>query len=299
MLCIIITASVAAVATFFAKKHVLSGINEKCAFNTEDASCPVSCPQEPCDNEGTCVNGACSCNDGFAGSKCKIDVNQTCKFDANTLIPHPNICQLYYNCSQAVSPFPIDLETIFYSDIPQVIRPAYLHECPYPEFFSTNMSCQNYTDMKCGCRYETKNKFACKLCKHFNPDCVGFADGIHRNRYMSTPEEEYFECQDERNIYSGHNPCPKNMVPYNGKCTDLFEIKPSNWQRGYAIDCSNRTNGNYKSEHVQRCDIYYTCVNGNSTLTYCDSELVFDSKSSFCQNKTNVCTPCGSVVHCC
>ncbi|CAC5391691.1 unnamed protein product [Mytilus coruscus] len=127
---------------------------------------------------------------------------------------------------------------------------------------------------------------------------IGFADGIHRDENI--PEAGlYFECQNERIIYGGQNPCPTNMVPYNGKCTDLFEIKPSNWQPGYAIDCSGQPNGNYESEHVQKCDIYYTCVNGISTLTYCDSEHVFDSKSSFCQNTTNVCTPCGSVVHGC
>ncbi|XP_071135271.1 uncharacterized protein [Mytilus edulis] len=246
------------------------------------------------------------CDDGFAGVKCEIDVNQTCKSDANRLIPHPNTCQLYYNCSQAVSPIPTWYR--LYTHIPQVLRPAYMHECPYPELFSTTtMSCQNYTDVKCGSRYETKNKCdylavnyycsgACKVCIYFFPDCVGFADGIHRNEYI------YFECQNERNIYGGQNPCPSNMAPHNGKCTDLFEIQHvqhSNWQLGYAIDCSGRPNGNYKSEHIQKCDIYYTCVNGNFTLTYCDSELVFDSKSSFCQNTTNVCSPCGSIVHGC
>ncbi|CAG2230967.1 unnamed protein product [Mytilus edulis] len=235
----------------------------------------------------------------------ETNVNQTCKFDENTLIPHPNICQLYYNCSQAVSPLPIYIETIFSPNIPQVLRPAYLHECPYPELFSTTtMSCQNYTDV----RYETKNKsdypevrtnFPCEFCRYAVPDCAGFTDGIHRNTYWSPQEEEYFECENERNIYSGQNPCSTNMAPYNGKCTDLFIIQQSIWQSGYAIDCSNRSNGNYKSEHVQKCDIYYTCVNGISTLTYCDSELVFDSKSSSCQNKTNVCTPCGSVVSGC
>ncbi|CAG2229574.1 unnamed protein product [Mytilus edulis] len=243
--------------------------------------------------------------------ECEIDVNQTCKSDANRLIPHPNTCQLYYNCSQAVSPIPTWYR--LYTHIPQVLRPAYLHECPYPELFSTTtMSCQNYTDVKCGSRYETKNKCdylavnyycmgACKVCIYSFPDCVGFADGIHRNEYISQ-SSRYFECQNERNIYGGQNPCPSNMAPHNGKCTDLFEIQHvqhSNWQLGYAIDCSGRPNGNYKSEHVQKCDIYYTCVNGNSTLTYCDSELVFDSKSSFCQNTTNVCTPCGSVVSGC
>ncbi|XP_052087816.1 uncharacterized protein LOC127724843 [Mytilus californianus] len=199
------------------------------------------------------------------------------------------------------------------TNTPQIPRPAYLHECLYPELFSTNMSCQNYTDVRCGSRYETKNKCdylafsflylsmlgASNFCKYVTPDCVGFADGIHRNTYISPLGGEYFECQDERNIYSGQNPCPTNMAPYNGKCIDLFEIPESYWPVGYAIDCSSRPNGNYESEHVQKCDIYYTCLNGSTTLKYCDSELVFDSKSSFCQNTTNVCTPCGSVVHGC
>ncbi|CAG2229575.1 unnamed protein product [Mytilus edulis] len=141
MLCIIITASVTAVATFFITKHVLSDKNDN-----------MSCSHESCDNGGDCVNGACLCNDGFAGSNCEIDINQTCKNDANLLIPHPNICQMYYNCSQAVSPLPTENINLHFHGL----RPAYLHECPYPDLFSTNMSCQKYTDVKCGSRYETK-----------------------------------------------------------------------------------------------------------------------------------------------
>ncbi|VDI09256.1 Hypothetical predicted protein [Mytilus galloprovincialis] len=64
------------------------------------------------------------------------------------------------------------------------------------------------------------------------------------------------------------------MAPYNGKCQDLFEIPQSNYQVGqnvgYGIDCSGRPNNYYKNNQ-RRCDIYYTCVNGNSTLTYCSS----------------------------
>ncbi|VDI22577.1 Hypothetical predicted protein [Mytilus galloprovincialis] len=149
MCCILISAGVTAAATFFATKHLYSD-------NRDKRTCLIG----PCENGGTCVNYTCVCEDGFAGVKCEIDVNQTCKYDADTFIPHPNTCQLFYNCSQAVSPLPT--ENRVYSHNPQILRPAYLHECPYPELFSTTtLSCKNYTEVKCRSRYETKNK--CEL----------------------------------------------------------------------------------------------------------------------------------------
>ncbi|CAG2229568.1 unnamed protein product [Mytilus edulis] len=278
---ILISAGVTAAVTFFATKHFYSENRDKytdvtqCNMSSDNVynktiDRPGSCLIEPCKHGGTCVNYTCLCEDGFAGSKCEIDVNQTCKYDTDTLIPHPNTCQLFYNCSQAVSPIPT-AERI-YSHIPQILRPAYLHECPYPELFSTtSMSCQNYTDVKCGSRYETKNKCdyladsyicnaACKVCVYFSPDCMGFSDGIYRNKYVAPPGEVYFECQDERNIYDGRNPCQTNMTPYNGKCTNIYEIPPFYWQVGYGVSCSGRSNGNYNERMAQgRCDIYFTC----------------------------------------
>ncbi|CAC5391695.1 unnamed protein product [Mytilus coruscus] len=308
-----------AAATFFATKHFYSENKGKytdstqCNVTSENGynqtiDSPGSCLIEPCENGGTCVNTTCLCQDGFAGSKCEIDVNQTCKADADTFIPHPNTCQLFYNCSQALTPLPT--EDRIYSYNPQILRPAYLHECPYPELFSMKtMSCQNYTEVECGSRYETKNKCdylaisytcvsACKQCIYFTPDCVGFADGIYDNIYISIGGT-YFECKDERNIYGGANPCPTGMAPYNGECKDLFEIPINLFGIGNGVNYNDRENGNYKSERFRRCDIYYTCVNGILTLSHCDSGKTFDSKSSFCQIPTNACSPCGSVVNGC
>ncbi|XP_052086947.1 protein jagged-1-like [Mytilus californianus] len=319
MCCILISAGATAAATFFATKHFYSENKGKYTDSTqcnvtsdngynETIDSPGSCVIEPCENGGTCVNTICLCQDGFAGSKCEIDVNQTCKADADTFIPHPNTCQLFYNCSQALTPLP--KEDRIYTYKPQILRPAYLHECPYPELFSVKtLSCQNYTEVECGSRYETKNKCdylaisytcdsACKLCIYFTPDCVGFADGIYDNIYISIGGT-YFECKDERNIYVGENPCPTSMAPYNGECKDLFEIPINHYGIGYGVDCNGRENGNYKCERIRRCDIYYTCVNGIPTLSHCDSGKTFDSKSSFCQIPTNACSPCGSVVNGC
>ncbi|VDI08421.1 Hypothetical predicted protein [Mytilus galloprovincialis] len=321
MCCILISSGVTAAATFFATKHFYSEYRDKYKDSTqcntssdnghnETIGSPGSCLIEQCANGGTCVNytNACSCDDGFAGSRCEIDVNQTCKYNTESLIPHPNTCQLFYNCSQAVSPIPTTEKVYANSRIPQH---AYLHECPYPELFSTtSMSCQNYTDVKCGSRYETKNKCdylavgyncqaACKVCIYFTPDCMGIADGIYRNKYIEPPGEFYFECQNERIIYSGENPCQTNMAPYNGICRDMFKIPASYYQVGYGVDCSGRPNGNYRSERTGRCDIYYTCVNGTSSLSHCSSGRVFDSKSAFCQDPANACGHCGTVDNSC
>ncbi|XP_063401940.1 neurogenic locus notch homolog protein 1-like [Mytilus trossulus] len=321
MCCIMISSGVTAAATFFATKHLYSENKDKykdstqCNMSSDNSfndtnNSPGLCSIEQCENGGTCIKNICLCGDGFAGSMCEIDVNQTCESDADTLIPHPNTCQLYYNCSQAVSPLPT--ENRKYPHRTQILRPAYLHECSYPELFcTTTLSCQNYTDVKCGSRYETKNKCdylaisyicngACKVCVYFSPDCIGFSDGIHRNKYVAPPGEVYFECQDERNIYDGRNPCQNDMTPYNGKCTNTYEIPPSYWQVGYGVSCSGRTNGNYNERMAQgRCDIYFTCVNGNPTLTTCSSGRVFDSKSTFCQDPVNACRPCGTVDNGC
>lgn len=96
---------------------------------------------------------------------------------------------------------------------------------------------------------------------------------------MDLTAEQYFECRDERNIYNGFNPCPSNMEPYNGICTDRLEIAPTYLHKGQSIQCSGRANGNYKSENNRRCSIYYTCVNGIVSLTRCEPGKVFDSKS--------------------
>ncbi|CAG2235518.1 unnamed protein product [Mytilus edulis] len=211
---------------------------------------------------------------------------------------------------QVVSPLPT--ENRLYSHFPQVLRPAFLHECLYPELFSiTTMSCRDHDEVKCGSRHETKINIcdylavsyncqgACKVCIYFTPDCVGFNDGIYRNKYVSPLRDIYFECRDERNIYGGPNPCPTNMAPHNGKYRDLYEIPTSYWGVGNTIDCTGRPNGNFKSERMGRCDIYYTCVNRNATLTHCADGKVFDSKSSFCQIPSNACNLCGSILNGC
>ncbi|CAG2229566.1 NOTCH2 [Mytilus edulis] len=117
MCCILISAGVTAAATFFATKHLYSDNRDKqtdltqCNMSSDNGynvtiDSPGACLIKPCENGGTYVNTICVCQDGFAGSKCEIDVNQTCSADADTFIPHPNTCQLFYNCSQVVSPLP-------------------------------------------------------------------------------------------------------------------------------------------------------------------------------------------------
>ncbi|VDI09128.1 Hypothetical predicted protein [Mytilus galloprovincialis] len=89
------------------------------------------------------------------------------------------------------------------------------------------------------------------------------------------------------------------MAPHHGKCRDLYEIPSSHCGVGYGVDCSGRPNGNYKSERMGKCNIYYTCVNGNSTLSHCDAGKVFDTKSAFCKNPANACNPCGTIYNGC
>ncbi|CAC5391699.1 unnamed protein product [Mytilus coruscus] len=156
-----------------------------------------------------------------------------------------------------------------------------------------------YAGSKCEIAVSYNCVSACKYCTYFTPYCEGFTDGTYRHIYVWPPVEDYFKCRDERNIYRGSNPCPTNMAPHNGKCKDLFEIPASFWEVPYGVDCTGRPNGNYKSERKGHCDIFYTGVNGNSTLAHCSPGKVFDSKSSFCQNPPEACRPCGSVFKDC
>lgn len=76
-----------------------------------------------------------------------------CKKHPSLIIAHPHFCQQYYNCSMEEDE---DLTYRFH------VKRLYLTECDYPFLFSTDtLKCENFTEVKCGQRYEIKYK--CKF----------------------------------------------------------------------------------------------------------------------------------------
>lgn len=85
----------------------------------------------------------------FLGS----DMVQICKKHPSLILAHPHYCQQYYNCSMKEDE---DLTYRYH------VRRLYLTECDYPFLFSIDtLKCENFTDVKCGQRYEIKYK--CKF----------------------------------------------------------------------------------------------------------------------------------------
>lgn len=78
---------------------------------------------------------------------------EICKKHPSLILAHPRQCQLYYNCSMKEDE---DLSFKYR------VRRLYLTECDYPYLFSTEtLKCENFTDVKCGERYEVK--WICKF----------------------------------------------------------------------------------------------------------------------------------------
>ena len=80
----------------------------------------------------------------FTGTCTKIQ--ELCRAQPHLVFPHPDECQLYYNCSVTYVTVPTHLE-------------QHLVECPYPSLFSTqSLQCENFTEVCCGFRKEIKDK---------------------------------------------------------------------------------------------------------------------------------------------
>lgn len=78
---------------------------------------------------------------------------EICMQHPSLILAHPRKCQQYYTCSMKED---VDLSFRYH------IRRFYLTECYYPYLFSTEtLKCENFTDVKCGNRYEVK--WICKL----------------------------------------------------------------------------------------------------------------------------------------
>ncbi|XP_056000588.1 uncharacterized protein LOC130048213 [Ostrea edulis] len=222
-------------------------------------------------------------------------VEEICRLQPSLIFPHPDECQLYYNCS------------VTYTDIP-IHSEQHLQECRYPDVFSTQtLQCENFTAVCCGARKVLKDKCDYRrqlnissTCKWQYPSCSGKTDGYHRG---SQGSKSYINCFNERLMNIGM--CEDDTfwdtykTLYNGKCTNLFEIPQKDG--GYLSSCEGKADGNYRfnydasitAEGVmgqgnyfgigRKCDAYYRCQRGVATAIKCPRGAVFESQSRTCK----------------
>ncbi|XP_055999588.1 uncharacterized protein LOC125656654 [Ostrea edulis] len=215
---------------------------------------------------------------------------EICRLHPSLIFPHPDECQLYYNCSLTYNNIPIHLE-------------QHLQECRYPDVFSTQTrQCENFTEVCCGTRNVLKDKCdyrgqlnSSSTCKWQNPSCSGKTDGYHQG-YQGP--NSYINCFNERLMNKGT--CEDDVlwdiykIPHSGKCTNPFEVPFK--EGGFLSSCEGKPDGNYRFEHDsyymqqgdyfgigRQCDAFYRCQGGVATAVKCPRGSVFESQSRTCK----------------
>ena len=118
--------------------------------------------------------------------------------------------------------------------------------------------------------------------------CPGGKDGLYPH---PTQCDRYFECINKkvkrRLCADGHGFDP-DRVDESDPCNQIHNIKGKckerpDLQRPKPGDANcPRQNGVYPSPDVTICDIFYTCLNGKSSMKQCPEGLHFDPKIGTC-----------------
>ncbi|XP_046544867.1 uncharacterized protein LOC124255076 [Haliotis rubra] len=187
-----------------------------------------------------------------------------------TVFPHPDHCQLYYNCSQT------------YEHVPRYFK-QYLRECTYPQLFDVRSSrCQDFQEVDCGTREETINACDyrqnwcpvshCIPCAVNLPPCHGRPDG--RNPFPGREWSPwYVECLKGRTITTAQ--CTRDInfrVPQffsleTNKCINLFRIPRE--RGGLMPSCDGLFDGTYPVEE-KIPGVSFICSGGRLlNLRYC------------------------------
>ncbi|WAR27974.1 hypothetical protein MAR_013678 [Mya arenaria] len=119
-----------------------------------------------------------------------------CQENPSVLIPDPNHCARFYNCSDP--------------SVRQGLGVPHLHECKYPRLFGYGgTSCQLFTEITCETRYEPKApceyvenqcfNATCAPCLENYPTCVDKQDGS--NHFPGREGTEYYiVCYKHRTV---------------------------------------------------------------------------------------------------
>lgn len=214
------------------------------------------------------------------------------------LIPHPDECQAYYNCSH------------WYESVPRHFE-QHLQECPYPQLFSSETGkCEHFEDVKCGERKVFKNGCNyrrnqcpvahCVPCSVRLPSCEGKPDGIHAHE-VKLWSPYFVDCYKERTI--SERICKPDeqgrtqiFNPELNECVSMDQIPRAHG--GMMPDCTNLADGFYLDE-FGRCDRYTVCRGGKfSNFVKCQPGETFDAFHDVCMPEKKTCGPCGNRSDC-
>jgi len=214
------------------------------------------------------------------------------------LIPHPDECQTYYNCSHK------------YEQVPTYYE-QHMMECPYPELFNTKtMSCDHFENVQCDKRKEVKNGCDykrnqcpvshCIPCYIRFPSCEGLPNG--QNPHLSKPWSPYYVmCYDSRMVKESLCPADKDgrtqlFHPEVKACVGLDMIPKEHG--GMMPDCRGKPDGFYPDD-FGRCTQYTACK-GGEFLNYvkCMGGEVYDALMEVCMEPELACGACGQRTNC-
>lgn len=248
------------------------------------------CTSQPCHHGGGCKTSedgksfTCLCPAEYGGPTCEkeLTIEEICRTQSYYRAPHPQYCQIYYDCTTKYTRVPIYFE-------------QHMRECEYPLLFSEQtLKCENYTEVKCGNRTEYKSACQylshrcgasshCMPCALNHPSCEGKQDGVYQHGYKS--ESPWFMvCKDERFVSDGL--CPPDPIlhvesrVYEGECTSLYNIPKD--KGGIMPDCSELEDGSY-TEGKEEADIYFRCEKGETTVLRCPAGQIFDKDTENCK----------------
>ncbi|XP_035826462.1 uncharacterized protein LOC101857459 [Aplysia californica] len=206
----------------------------------------------------------------------------TCQAGSRNLIPHPDFCQRYYNCSD-------------HSDKRMSYLGKFEEECDYPDLFDyVLLKCMSFKVAKCAegtkvgvqpCDYVRNQCVSshCEPCSFRAPSCLGKPDGLHENtiklwtpfhvRCESNRSVEFLECPFQppdsrfRMLFS----------PERKACIPLWEIPKE--KSGLQPDCAEKEEGRFfATDESDR--VFYDCP--FSKVFFCDKEEVFSEESQKC-----------------
>nr|AKI30062.1 chitin binding beak protein 1 [Dosidicus gigas] len=217
-----------------------------------------------------------------------------CQLHPTAVLPHPDSCALFYNCSR-----PTSLGKYF---------SPYVDECPYPELFSkTTKRCEPYRTVHCERRPEPRDvcqyrqnwcgQSHCVPCHIRFPSCRGKSEGLNSVPYVKWGPQ-YIECRHGRLITKskciGKPGQPAVFSPQSRSCISVFSVSnpPTN-----PISCRYKSDGFYANP--TNCKKYFQCLNQNFIdMLECPENLVFDSRAASCVRPSNSCPPCGTKIGC-
>ncbi|WAR05418.1 hypothetical protein MAR_020787 [Mya arenaria] len=211
------------------------------------------------------------CQTGFFHptlKKCTTDVGKNgiapfCDRHPSAVIPYPDNCAQYVNCS-LVTPSAIPIQ-----------------ECTYPDLFAADTLTCEYDQNKC-----SPGDLMCSPCPQRLPSCVGTTDGAHAFTGREWTKF-YIECLKNRTV--ALNTCPTGAVfePYQSSCVSKIDKN--------AVQSFCQHNGQAIKEHPDNCAQYYDCSQPASPLgpflMECDYPKLFSIQTLTCDYLKNLCTP--------